>query len=123
MNFNLIYWNRISLTFISKNNTLHSVCPVHLTHLMLECYLRIRTELYHYRMHWHLIQRDATPNTKDARDATNIAPKTQNTTRGSIKSSEFTFSATHLAESCTGYPIYTLLSKVTIWFIKFKFHK
>jgi len=59
----------LSETVISKNNTLRSVYSVHsvrLTHLMLECKSRIRTQRPYHTM--HLIHPDTVPNTQDAPD-------------------------------------------------------
>ena len=61
---NIVALSSTEAEYISKNITLHSVRPVHLTHRTLECQLRIRTQPYYHRM--HQTQPDATCNTQDA---------------------------------------------------------
>ena len=65
----------VTISIISKNNSLHSERPVHQTHRTLECKSRIRTQPWYHTT--HQTQRNAASKTQDTLDA---VPNTQGAT-------------------------------------------
>ena len=77
-----LYTPVFAVSYISKNNTLHSERPLRQTHRTPERQLRFRTQQPYHTT--HLMQPGAAPNTQDApgaapntQDAPGAAPNTQ----------------------------------------------